>query len=146
VKLTEDIVKYGYLFPYRKDIPVIEEHMFSDIVSRKIPLNEFVVSNMMNIDYVGWTAKELLNIDLFPMQIAILQTLWKTPFPMLVASRGGSKTFTLAVYCVLRALLDQGIKIVLVGGGLRQAKLVFNYIETIWNSSPILRSIVGAES
>ena len=98
---------------------------------------------MLNIDYIGWTAKVILGIDLFPFQIALLQTLWYTPFPMLIACRGGSKSFMLAIYAVLRALLDTGTKIVIVGAGLRQARLVFNYIDAIWSNSPMLRHIVG---
>jgi hypothetical protein len=98
---------------------------------------------MLDIKYIGWTAKVILGLDLFPIQIAILQIMWNTPFPMLIACRGGSKSFLLAVYAVLRAILDPGTKIVIVGAGLRQARLVFNYIDTMWGNSPMLRSIVG---
>jgi hypothetical protein len=41
--------------------------------------------------------------------------MWHKPFPMLVASRGAGKSFLLAVYCVLRALLEPKTKIVIVG-------------------------------
>lgn len=141
--LTGDIGEYGYLFPFRDQLPQIEEHIFTDFKSSNMKLDQYVVSKMLDINYLGWTAKEILGLNLFPIQVAILQTLWKTPFPMLIASRGGSKSFTLAVYAVLRALLDQGSKIVIVGAGLRQARLVFNYIENIWNTSAVFRSIVG---
>jgi len=135
--------KYAYLFPYRDRIPEVQNHIFSDIQRYNQSMDKIIISNMLNIDYIGWTAKVLLGLDLFPIQIAMIQTLWKTPFPMVVAARGGSKTFTLAVYVVLRALLEQGTKIVIIGAGLRQAKLVFNYIENIWNNCSVLRSIVG---
>ncbi len=135
--------EYGHLFPYRDRVPNIRKHIFSDLKQSKDPLDQVVLGHMLNLDYIGWTTKVLLNIDLFPIQIAMLQMLWSNAFPMLVASRGGSKTFILAVYAILRAVLDPGSKIVIVGAGLRQAKLVFNYIETIWNDSPVLRNIVG---
>lgn len=134
---------YGHLFPFRDRVPTVGRHIFTDLKQSKIPLNEVVVNKMLDIDYIGWTAKVMLNQDLLPFQIAMLQMLWNTPFPMIIACRGGSKSFMLASYAVLRALLDPGTKVVIVGAGLRQAKLVFNYIDTIWNNSPILRNIVG---
>jgi len=139
--LTGD--QHAYLFPYRTQTPVIEKHIFTDLKTSNKRLDEYVVSQMLDIDNIAWTCKYILNIELFPYQIAILQILWKTPFPLLVAARGGAKTYCLAVYAVLRALLDQGSKIVIVGSGLRQARIVFSYIETIWSNAPVLRSIVG---
>ncbi len=134
---------YGYLFPFRDRVPSIGKHIFTDLKQSKDPLDESVLRNMLNIDYIGWTAKVILGLDLFPIQIAMLQTIWNTPFPMIIACRGGSKSFMLAVYAVLRAILDPGAKIVIVGAGLRQARLVFNYIDTIWGNSQMLRGIVG---
>lgn len=135
--------KFKYLFPFRDRVPTIRKHIFTDLKQSKDPLDQVVIGKMLDINYIGWTAKVILGIDLFPIQIAILQMMWNTPFPMLVACRGGSKSFMLAVYAVLRALLDPGTKVVIVGAGLRQARLVFNYIDTIWGNSPILRNIVG---
>lgn len=141
--LYGDQGRYGHLFPFRDRVPTIHRHLFTDLKKSKDSLDKVVVGKMLDIDYIGWTAKVILGIDLFPIQIAILQTLWNTPFPMLIACRGGSKSFMLAVYAVLRAILDPGTKIVIVGAGLRQARLVFNYIDVIWGSSPMLRGIVG---
>ncbi len=139
--LTGDEREFCHLFPQGDSVPIIKSHIFSDIRQSNQPVNKYVVSKMLDINYIGWTAKVLLNIDLFPMQIAILQNLWTTTFPMLVGCRGGSKSYMLAVYSILRAILDQGCKVVIVGAGLRQAKLVFGYIEKIWNSAPVLRDI-----
>lgn len=141
--LYGDEGEYGYLFPHGGKMPSVRRHIFTDLKQSKEPLDQTVVDKMINLDYIGWTARVLLKLKLFPIQIAILQIMWNTPFPMLIACRGGSKSFMLAVYAVLRALLDPGTKVVIVGAGLRQAKLVFNYIDTIWNSSPVLRNIVG---
>jgi len=141
--LYGDQGKYGYLFPYRNRVPKIKKHLFDGMSQSKQSADEFVISKMLKPEFIGWTAKTILNIDLFPIQIATLQVMWDTPFPLLVASRGGSKSFMLAVYAVLKALLDPGTKVAIIGGGLRQARLVFNYIDNIWNSSPVLRSIVG---
>lgn len=141
--LHGDQGKYKFLFPFRDRVPKIRKHIFTDLKQSKDPLDQTVISKMLDINYIGWTTKVLLNVDLFPIQIAMLQMLWHTPFPMIVACRGGSKTYILAVYAILRALLDPGSKIVIVGAGLRQARLVFGYIETMWSNSPMLRSIVG---
>lgn len=80
---------------------------------------------------------------LAPFQIAILRELWHRPFPMLIGSRGLSKTYLLALYCMLRSLFDQGRRIVIVGAAFRQAKVVFDYCQNFWEDSPVLRSIVG---
>jgi len=141
--INSDQGKYGYLFPYRKHVPRIKKHIFTDFKASTMSPDAFVISKMLNPSYLGWVCKEILNLDLFPEQIAALQIMWHTPFPMLVASRGGSKSFLLGVYATLRALLEPGTRIVIVGAGLRQSRLVFNYIETIWHNAPVFRSIVG---
>jgi intein/homing endonuclease len=77
------------------------------------------------------------------MQCVILREMWIRPFPMIVATRGGGKSFLLAVYSVLRCLLYSNVKVVIVGAAFRQAKLVFEYAERIWNNAPILRNMCG---
>jgi len=141
--LYGELGEYGYLFPHRSTLPKIGRYPFDDLRQSNMPVDEYLLSKMLDPTLIGWTVKTILNIELFPVQIAILQIMWNHPFPMLVASRGGSKSFLLAIYSVLRALLDPGTKVVIVGAGLRQAKLVFNYIDNIWSSAPIFRSIVG---
>jgi hypothetical protein len=89
----------------------------------------------------GSTVKLLFDIELHPIQIAILQEFWIRPFPMFIASRGFGKSFLMAMYCTLRCILKPGTKIVVVGAAFRQSKLVFEYMETIWRNSAILRSI-----
>ena len=96
---------------------------------------------LKNPKYFGSTCKLLFDIELHPVQIAILQEFWIRPFPMFVASRGFGKSFLMALYCVLRCLLVPGTKIVVVGAAFRQSKIIFEYMETLWRNSPILRSI-----
>jgi hypothetical protein len=96
---------------------------------------------LRNPKYVGSTCKLLFNIELHPIQIAIIQEFWIRAFPMYVASRGWGKSFLLALYSVLRCAFFPGTKIVIVGSAFRQSKIIFEYMETIWRSSPILRSI-----
>lgn len=96
---------------------------------------------LRNPMYLGSTVKILFNIELHPMQIAILQEFWIRAFPMYIASRGWGKSFLLALYCVIRCSFFPGTKIVVVGAAFRQSKIIFEYMETIWRNSPILRSI-----
>jgi hypothetical protein len=91
--------------------------------------------------YFGTTAKLLFDIELHPIQIAILQEFWIRPFPMFVASRGFGKSFLMALYCTLKCIFVPGTKIVVVGAAFRQSKIIFEYMETLWRNSPILRSI-----
>lgn len=114
------------------------------------PSDEFVDNPFLDIlnifrnpDNFYYTCKHILNLKLHPFQIVILQELWVRKFPMLIASRGSGKSFILSVYCILRALFHQPCKIILVGGAFRQSKILFDYMETIWSNSPVLRSIVG---
>lgn len=92
-----------------------------------------------------FTAKWIFNKTLPPIQLAILRELWVRPFPMLLGSRGLGKSFLLALYAMFRALLNQGSKIVIVGAAFRQAKVVFDYCQEIWENAPLLRDLVGVD-
>ena len=49
-------------------------------------------------------------------------------------------TVSLAIYNLLKMRLVPGTKIVAAGAAFRQSKLIFEYMETIWRNSPVLRS------
>jgi len=91
--------------------------------------------------YFGSTCKLLFDIELHPIQVAILQEFWTRAFPMFVASRGFGKSFLLALYAFLKCIFVPGTKIVIVGAAFRQSKVIFEYMETLWRNSPIIRSI-----
>lgn len=82
-------------------------------------------------------------LEIAPFQHLILRELWYRQFPMLIGSRGLGKSFTLALYILLRLIFTPGAKVVIVASAFRQAKVVFEYMERIWFSSPILRDLVG---
>jgi len=69
-----------------------------------------------NPDYIASTVKILLNIQLHPIQAAILQEFWNRPFPMFIASRGFGKSFLMSLYCILKCTFVPGTKIVVVVG------------------------------
>ena len=58
-----------------------------------------VLKKMRDPKYMHWTVKQLLNIDLLPEQVVIMQELWTKSFPMYIASRGFGKSFLLASLC-----------------------------------------------
>jgi hypothetical protein len=101
---------------------------------------------MAKSDYIHLVCKLILNLNILPVQNAMLQELWERPFPMLIASRGFGKSFCLAVYAILRCLLKDGSKVVVVGSGFRQSKLILEYMEAIWRNAPVLRDICNKES
>jgi len=88
---------------------------------------------------LGLTAKYILNVHLLPFQLVLLEKLWNRRFILLAMTRGGGKTFILAVYSCLRALLNQGAKVILVGANFRQSKLIFEEIEKIYRHSPLFQ-------
>lgn len=79
-----------------------------------------------------------------PFQSACLHILWTKKFPMMIMTRGGGKTFLLALYALLRCILIPGSKIVIVGAGYRQAKLVFREIHKLYEASPIIQEALSA--
>ena len=116
--------------PFRMDVPTSET------------INEFM-RLCLDPRYLHFAVKHLLNMDLFPYQLSILDMLWNKKLPMLLAARGGAKTMMLGVYATLRALLDPGVKIVIAGAGLRQSGVVFEKMTDIWDGSPVIRDICG---
>ena len=103
--------------------------------------DKHLIKIFRDIEYIGSTCKLLFGIELHPIQIAILQEFWIRPFPMFVASRGFGKSFLMSLYCILKCTFVPGTKIVVVGAGFRQSKILFEYMENMWRTSPILRSI-----
>jgi len=122
----------------------VGKHLFSDKTEEELDNpTTFLLKIFLNPDNFYFTCKYVLNIELLPFQVAILKELWTKKYPMLIATRGFSKSWLLAVYALLRALLCPGAKVVIVGSGFRQSKLILEYAERIWNNAPVLRSMAG---
>lgn len=101
---------------------------------------------MTRPEYLSFLSKHILNVQLLPSQALVLNELWERKFPMLIASRGFGKSFMLSLYSVLRALIYPRRKIVVVGAAFRQSKVLFEYMETIWRNSPMLRDMCDSDS
>lgn len=52
-------------------------------------------------------------------------------------------SFLLGVYASLFSLIHQGCKVAITGAVFRQSKVIFEYIESIWNNAPVLRDLLG---
>lgn len=122
-------------------IVIPDNHMIRRVKSDIENPDLHLIKLMKDPKHFGMTCKLLFDIELHPIQIAILQEFWIRPFPMYIASRGWGKSFLLALYSVLRCIFNPGTKIVIVGAAFRQSKIIFEYMETIWINSAILRSI-----
>ena len=92
-------------------------------------------------EYFSFLCREILNVHLPPIQGVVLRTLWNHKFPMLIASRGFSKSFLMAVYCFIRMILLPRRQIVVVGAAFRQSKIIMEYMLQIWDNAPILRDM-----
>lgn len=89
-------------------------------------------------------AKELLMYDDEPIKLnwyqrKFLRDFWTKQFGLMIWSRAAGKSFFLAVFCILRALLYRNHKVLIVAGSYRQSQNVFRLIEKIWNESPLFQ-------
>lgn len=107
---------------------------------------ELVLRAIRDLDNFYFTCKYILNIEPAVFQGVWMKVLFQHPFPMLIASRGISKSWFLAVYLLTKSLILQGHKSVIVGASFRQSKVIFEYMETMWNNAPVLRDICGEGS
>ena len=105
--------------------------------------HKYILWLMSQPVYFSLFCKYVLKVELYPFQLMIIRELWNRKFPILIGTRGMSKTFQLAIYSLLRMIFMPGRKIVLTGAVFRQSKLIFEYMERIWNNSPILRDLYG---
>jgi hypothetical protein len=133
--------EHAWLTLTNEDIRDIKNPLIDLSQKDKDNLHLYILGLMRQPEYFQWTVKKLLNIELLPEQVAILQELWIRAFPMYIASRGFGKSFLLSVYAILKCVLIPGTKIVIVGAAFRQSKVIFEYMDTIWRNAPILRSV-----
>lgn len=100
------------------------------IKKKKTPTN----TNKTREGFKKWTAfyrdnphrfaKEYLGVNLFLYQILLLWAMNKYSFFMYIAARGQGKSYIIAIYCVIRAILYPSSNIVLASGTKGQARLI----------------------
>ncbi|MBI4151349.1 hypothetical protein HY496_00120, partial [Candidatus Woesearchaeota archaeon] len=79
--------------------------------------------------------KELLEVDLPPVQRKIIRHTFDRSFMVNSASRGIGKTYMAAVQALLVCILIPGSRVLVVGPTFRHAKLIFSEIERILERS-----------
>jgi hypothetical protein len=125
-------IRDEYILNPAKDIPeaAIEEPYI------------FLTYLMSRPEYFAAFCKYVMNIDMLPFQAVIQSNLYKYKFPMLIASRGGSKSWSLGLYCLLRMIFIPNRKVIVCGAGFRQSKLIFEYMDAFYQNAPLLRDMV----
>ena len=101
---------------------------------------EYLTWIMSQPEYFYFLIKVIFQMKTYPLQCLMLKELYTHKFPILLGSRGLSKSYSLAMYFLIKMLLTPGIRCVITGAGFRQAKIVFEYMEQIWKKSKMLQS------
>lgn len=81
----------------------------------------------------------LSNVNLYPFQMSAIRAVDLHKFPMLLFTRGGGKTFLLAICAIMHAIMNPGSRIIVISGTFRQSKLIFKEIERIFRAAPLLQ-------
>ena len=88
--------------------------------------------------------KEILNITLKWFQVILIWAMMHNNFFAFIAARGIGKTWLTAVFCVCRAILYPGSKIIVTSGTLKQANEVLLKVQDeLYPRSPILQSCIA---
>lgn len=95
---------------------------------------------MTQPDYFYFILKYIFQIDSFPQQCLILKEMYTHRFPLLIGSRGLGKSFALALYMLIKMIIQPGTQCIITSAGFRQSKVVFEYMERIWKKSLVLQN------
>jgi len=88
-------------------------------------------------------AKHLMNIDLMWFQRIILRSLWDKKYNLLLLGRGIGKTWLLALFACLYAMLHPKVKIGVITPSFKQTEFLFDKIAEFFEDSPFLRASTG---
>lgn len=125
-------LKYGL-----KDLNIVNPFNKTD------PPEVQIARMVLDPKYAYFTCKYIFGINLMPFQGFFINQIYNHARPLVIASRGFGKTFSLGLYAVYRAFLKQGSKIILVGSGFRQSKMIMEACEKVWHAADPLRDILG---
>lgn len=82
---------------------------------------------------LGVACQLLLGIQLAKFQEITLYGMFNRNFSMLIWSRGGSKTWLTAVYCILKCIFEPNTKIMIASSTFRTSRRIFTEVEKILN-------------
>ena len=89
--------------------------------------------------------RDLLGIELAWFQRIELRELWYKTYCLVKWGRGTSKTFSMARYVVLKAMMFPDTKIGIIGPSLKQGGFLFDEIESLYSNSPFFRASVNGK-
>jgi hypothetical protein len=84
--------------------------------------------------------KDLLGIELIWIQRIMLRSMWTNKYILLLLSRGIGKTYLMAVFCALYAMLYPGVMIGVIAPTFKQTEFFFDKLVDIHENSPYLRA------
>lgn len=132
--------------------PDVTDHPFSpnrlDALALERP-DISLLRVLSNPEYFPFACYHLFSMDgVDPLRVAPFQTvtlleLWWRQFPMLIFSRGGSKSSLLALFILLKLTFCPGSQVAVVAKSLRQSMVIWEYCQRIWSNSPVFRDLVG---
>ena len=96
----------------------------------RISLTRFLYNNIV------FAFKLLADFSLFPFQEMILKSWIKKNFSLNIWSRGGSKSWTVAVFCIVYGIFNPNTKIVVVSMNFRRSREIMLTMEKLLNSKP----------
>lgn len=87
----------------------------------------------------------IMGIKLFPLQQMILKAMFQRDNFLAVCSRGLGKSYIGAIFCVLYAIFNPGVKIAIVSKTFRQARMMFKKMEDFaqGKNGEFLRQCIG---
>jgi hypothetical protein len=94
----------------------------------KVSLAKFLRHNLR------FTVELLTGIRLFAIQIVILRAWFLRNFNLAVWSRGGGKSFLVAIFCVLYCIFNKNSRVVIIAQNFRSSKRIFDAIDRLVKS------------
>jgi len=83
---------------------------------------------------IGFTAKLIAGVDLFPFQEIAIKTMFKRDYILGIWSRGLSKSYSTAIFTFLYAIFQPGAKLAIISRSFRQSREIFKRVEEIAKS------------
>lgn len=80
---------------------------------------------------ISFSTKILMGVDLFPFQHMMVKAMMQVDYFLGIISRGGSKSYSTAVFIGLYAMMHQGVHIGVVSASFRQSKAIAKKLEDI---------------
>lgn len=81
-----------------------------------------------------FTVELFFGIKIFPFQDMLLKNWFENNFCMVTASRGGSKSFNCAIFCLLYLIFNPGAKIVITANVFRSSRRLMEQMEQFINA------------